>query len=102
MIDIEVKKEGKVFTFLLKGRLNSDVSTSVKTKIAEHEKEADVIVLDFAELKYVSSAGLRVVLELHKEMKAINKSVMLVNVNRDTMEIFESTGLSKFLNIQNG
>ena len=101
MIDIEIKKEGKVFTFLLKGRLNSDVSLDVKTKIAEHEKDADLIVLDFAELEYVSSAGLRVVLELYKEMKALNKSITLTNVSQDNMEILESTGLSKFINIQN-
>lgn len=102
MIDIEIKKEGKVITFLLKGRLNSDVSLDVKKRIAEHEKEADVIVLDFAELKYVSSAGLRVVLELYKEMKVLNKSITLTNVSQDNMEILESTGLSKFINIQNG
>lgn len=102
MIDLERKKEGNVITFLLKGKLNSEVVQEVREQIKKVESDADIIKLDFSDLKYISSAGLRVILEIHKDMKASNKSLILTNVDPGNMDILEATGLTKFLNIQNG
>ena len=101
MINVERKKEGNAIVFLLKGKLNSEVVQEVRAQIKKVESGTDVIKLDFTDLKYVSSAGLRVILEIHKDMKASNKSLVLTNVDPGNMDILESTGLTKFLNIRN-
>lgn len=102
MIDIDTKIDGKQTTFCLKGKLNSDVANEVKEKVKEVEDQSDEIILDFKELLYVSSAGLRVILEVHKDMKEKNKVLTITNVDAGNMEILDATGLSKFLNIKNG
>lgn len=102
MINVETKKDGNAITFLLKGKLNSEVAQGVQEQIKDVESDAEIIKLDFSELKYISSAGLRVILEIHKDMKARNKSLILINVDSGNMDILEATGLTKFLNIQNG
>jgi len=56
------------------------------------------LVLDFGGVTYISSIGLRVLLELHKKMK--EQGVMeLTNVTEDVMKIFKMTGFNNILTI---
>ena len=50
-------------------------------------------------IEYISSAGLRVVLKLHKKMTAQGGQLKLINVNDMIMEIFTMTGMDSFLEI---
>lgn len=52
-----------------------------------------VIILDFAECDYVSSAGLRVLLATFKQMTADNGSMKLTNVGENFRDVLENTGL---------
>lgn len=54
------------------------------------------LVLDFSETKYVSSAGLRVVLKLAKE----NPNFKVINVSVEVYDIFEMTGFSTIIKIE--
>ncbi|MDR2738985.1 MAG: STAS domain-containing protein [Treponema sp.] len=58
------------------------------------------IQLDFKQLVYVSSAGLRVLLLGEKTAKAKGGTMRLVNVSPEIQEIFEMTGFSEILNIE--
>lgn len=75
------------------------------TTAPEFEKEIDALtdatdlVLDFAGVEYISSAGLRVVLKAQKMMNAQGK-MKLTNVNDDVMEVFDITGFIDILDIQ--
>ena len=51
-------------------------------------------------LEYISSAGLRVILMLHKKLAGINGRLKLINVNDMIMEIFTMTGMDSFLEIE--
>lgn len=66
---IEVKRMEDKLTLKLKGRL--DTTTAPKLEEALKNSLADVTELrmDFLELEYLSSAGLRVLLAASKEMK---------------------------------
>ena len=98
-MNITKKLENGVLTVEMEGRLDTGTAPQ-----AEKELEADVaaaqqLVIDMSALQYVSSAGLRLILKLHKTMK--EKGGMVVkNVNESIMEIFDMTGFTSILAIE--
>ena len=57
------------------------------------------IVLNFANVEYLSSLGLRMLLELQKKVSE-KGSLKVLNVNDSIMEIFEVTGFANILDIE--
>lgn len=81
------------------GRLDTVTAPELEREIQAIISELSELVFDFADLEYISSAGLRVLLAAQKAMKA--KGEMIVrNVNDTVLEIFEVTGFSDILTIQ--
>ena len=54
-------------------------------------------MLDFKNLEYISSAGLRVLLGAHKAMKG---NLIVKNANQTLMEVFDITGFADILTIE--
>ncbi len=99
---MEIKKttsEG-IVTIALKGRLDTTTTPSLEAELKESVFDiASGLVLDCAELEYVSSAGLRVILAAQKAMNKQGKMV-IKNVNDTIMEVFEITGFIDILTIE--
>lgn len=99
---IETKTEGNKVVISVDGRLDTNTS-------ADLEKELDKVLtggrknllLDFSKLSYISSAGLRVLLSTQKRANDLMSTLVLRNVNPSVMEVFELTGFSEFLTIEN-
>jgi len=83
----------------LVGRLDTITAPELERELKDVLPDARELVLDFAGLEYISSAGLRVLLSAQKIM-AKQGEMRLVNVNETIMEIFEVTGFSEILTIQ--
>ena len=62
-------------------------------------ENAEQLILDMKDLKYISSAGLRLLLSLHKKMSQ-KGGMVIKNVNDTNMEILEFTGFRDILNIE--
>lgn len=98
-MNINITENGTIFTFHIEGRIDTTTSPELEKAIGEVIDNAESIVLDFCDVEYISSAGLRVLLMTHKLMS--KKSGMEIkNVSNDIMEIFEVTGFSDILNIK--
>lgn len=85
------------------GRLDLDSAvqygTTIKDSIEDSEETITELVLDFAEISFISSYGLKVVLELYKIMQ--EQGVMrLTNVSEQVKNAFGLVGFDKFLDIQ--
>ena len=52
-----------------------------------------MIILDFAECDYVSSAGLRILLATFKQMKVAKGGMELTNVGENFKDVLQNTGL---------
>lgn len=84
----------------LSGRLDTTTAPEFQqTLLSEIEGGKDV-VLDFCELAYVSSAGLRALLTGQKALLAKNQSMCLRNVSDEIMDVFHMTGFSDILTIE--
>jgi anti-anti-sigma factor len=92
------ESEGKAELGLF-GRLDTTTAPGLQKEIMEQIEAGRSVTLDFKELKYVSSAGLRVLLMGEKAAKAKDKSMKLINVSADIMEVFDMTGFTNVLNI---
>ena len=55
-----------------------------------------MLILDFKDVNYVSSAGLRVLLSLQKKMM-VKGEMKLINVNEAVSDVFEVTGFDEIL-----
>ena len=85
----------------LSGRLDTITSPQLEDEINRNAfDEIETVTLNMRALEYISSAGLRVVLKLHKKMTAQGGQLKLINVNDMIMEIFTMTGMDSFLEIE--
>ena len=95
---IDLKKEDNKLTIKLDGKLDTNTSPDLDAKISELEGVEEVII-DMKKLDYISSAGLRVLLSMQKVMNKQGK-MTITNVCSNVMDIFEVTGFSDILDIE--
>ena len=85
----------------LSGRLDTITSPQLEEEINRNSfDEIEMVTLNMRGLEYISSAGLRVILMLHKKLAGTNGKLKLINVNDMIMEIFTMTGMDSFLEIE--
>ena len=99
MLNIKKTVEDGKANYALEGRLDTITSPELEKALKEHLDGLSSLVLDFAALEYISSAGLCVLLSTQKVMSRKGE-MKLVNVNETIMEIFEVTGFTDILTIE--
>lgn len=83
----------------IEGRLDTTTAPQLEAALAEIPAEVTELVLDMAQLEYVSSAGLRVILSAQKKMSKLG-GMKLVSVCDTVMEVLEITGFADILTIE--
>ena len=97
-MNITVDKNDLTFTIHAAGWLDTEAAPALGAEIDKIEK-AEAIVLDFKELEYISSSGLRQVVSAYKKAKAMEADFSVINVNKDVMEVFKLTNLDSRIHI---
>lgn len=98
-MNISKVQEGTSLRIALEGRLDTTTAPQLENVFKESLSNITSLVLDFAALSYISSAGLRVILSAIKIMKK-QGSMVVKNVNETVMEVFDITGFSDMLDIE--
>lgn len=93
------KNFSDVNTIVLSGRLDTVTAPQLEAALEKILSNSDTLVLDMANLEYISSAGLRVILKAQKVMNT-KGTMKLIHVGESIMEVFDITGFSDFLNIE--
>ena len=96
---IEIKKIDEQTIIEIAGRLDTNTAPTLEKAINEDVADAKNLVLDFKDIEYISSAGLRVLLGAQKKMQQIG-SMKLINVGEAVMEVLEMTGFADILVIE--
>lgn len=98
---MEIKiNHGEVFTIALVGRLDTVTSKELLEAFAKEEVKEDLLILDMKELEYISSAGLRALLAIKKELAEKNKVLEIHNLNNICKEVFKVTGFGNILTVK--
>ncbi len=98
-MNINAIKEGKNLKVELEGRLDTTTAPQLEADLKQNMADCENLVMDFAKLEYISSAGLRVLLAAQKVMNKQGK-MTIKNVNESIMEVFEITGFADILTIE--
>ncbi|MBE5969680.1 MAG: STAS domain-containing protein [Lachnospiraceae bacterium] len=91
--------DGSKLCVKVEGRLDTTTAPELEGELKASLDGIDNLELDFSNLEYLSSAGLRVLLATQKTMNAQGKMVVK-NVNDTIMEVFEVTGFVDILTIE--
>ena len=90
----------KELTLAIEGRIDTITSQELDEEINEELANFDSVIMDFSDLEYISSAGLRVLIATQKKLKADNIPFIIRNVNDTVGEIFRMSGFDKILKIE--
>ena len=94
---INVERDYELVTLEITGRLDTTTAPNLEAVINELSEDTKELVFDMAELEYISSAGIRVLLAAYKKMN-LNQGIMRIEKANDIVhEVFEMTGLSPML-----
>lgn len=91
---------GENLTIALSGRLDTVTSKELLESYAKEEVKEDLVILDMKNLEYISSAGLRALLAIKKELAEKGKSFEIHNLNNICKEVFKVTGFGNILTVK--
>ncbi len=96
---LEKISNGSDLTVKIIGRLDTTTAPQLDSFLRDSLAGVTSLLLDFSELEYLSSAGLRVLLATQKTMNK-QGSMVIKNVNDTIMEVFDITGFVDILTIE--
>ncbi|RKY61262.1 MAG: anti-anti-sigma factor [Candidatus Neomarinimicrobiota bacterium] len=93
-MQVKIEKIENIYIFSIEGNLDSNTAGDLEKKlIPVIDPNNTRFILDFSELNYISSAGLRVLLSAAKKLNQFRGKLILCSVKKDIKEVFEIAGL---------
>ncbi len=100
MLEITEIKTPPIITLELKGRMDAITSDqldgTISTLLAQRETQ---FVIDFSQLEYISSSGLRVLLMAAKKLKNADGQLILCSLHDQIKTICDISGFSSIFSI---
>lgn len=99
-MNIQVEHIGEITIIPLEGRLDGNNAGAAEAvflgQLAEGKGQ---FIFDFAELQYISSAGLRVILVAAKKLRASKGRMICASLTEQVFDVFEMSGFTSILEI---
>lgn len=94
--EIEQKRINGTVIVQIKGRMESGPLDRITQTILDEMVGTDRkhLILDFSELRYISSLGIRMILDVKMNLQKRNKEMALVGVTSSILQVFHLLGLS--------
>jgi len=100
-MDIIVCTKDDLDIVAIVGRLDSETSSKLEDWANEFiDSPKNNIIMDFNQLDYISSAGLRVIFNMSKVMKKFSYKFSICNAQDHVREVFEISGFTMIFNIE--
>ena len=99
-MEISIKEVGSVTVLGFSGNLDTSTAPEAEDKInGLMEGGASKILINFENLNYISSAGLRVLLATAKKMMTTGGELKICSLNKTVQEVFDISGFSTILSL---
>ena len=100
MSAIYAEQKDGVSVLNIKGRVDASTSSQIHEKIMDEiEKGTNSMLVNFSDVSYVSSAGLRVFIYASKTLSSKSGTFSICSLNKNIEKIFEISGLLKIFPI---
>lgn len=96
---VNLEKKDSVLTVKVTDRLDTTTAPDLEREVLGNLDGVEELILDFSELVYISSAGLRVLLIFMKRMNE-QGSMKVIGVNDEVNQVFQITGFDGILTIE--
>lgn len=98
-MQISTRTSNDIYIVAIAGSLDSATAPEAQKSLDGVLAGAKKVVLDFSDLDYISSAGLRVLLGAAKKLRASAGTFGMFGLNQSVREVFEISGFSSILSI---
>lgn len=99
-MEIKIDSNGTEKIVKIEGRLDTTTAPQLEKELADQFEGTKKLVLDFENLQYISSAGLRVLLSTQKKINAQGASMVIRNANDMIMDVLDVTGFLDILTVE--
>ena len=100
-MNITIKEENQQLVATLEGDLNNMASTKAERDLSPLMERNDCdIVLDCAALNYISSSGLRILLNIFKHARVSGRQAILRHLSNDIEEVFRISGFLQLFKVE--
>ena len=99
-MEVKFNKQDSTLTVVISGNIDTVTAPELDVQLQENIPGIKDLVLDFAAVDYISSAGLRVILMANQQMEDVDGNMTVKNVNEDVRDVFEMTGFDSLLNLE--
>jgi len=99
-LDVEVRQEPGAVVLDLRGEINGLAMEALNEAYAKAEaKDPEVVLLNFAQVDYINSTGIALIVGLLGRARASNRRLLACGLSEHYVEIFNITRLSDFMNV---
>ena len=99
-MEVLVKKEDKAFIVAVKGKMDATTAPEFEDKMNELIAQGEnCFIIDFSDLTYISSAGLRSVLASAKKLKSTKGKLLFASINGSVKNVFDISGFALIFEI---
>lgn len=101
-MNITINEQAGRLVAALAGDLDNVASTQAKRGLEPVFERTDCdIVIDCTQLNYISSSGLRIILDIFKHTRSNGHKAILRNLSEDVREVFDFSGFLQLFTIEN-
>ena len=96
-MQISTRTSNDIHIVAINGSLDSTTSPEAQKSLDAVVAGARKVALDFSQLDYISSAGLRILLGVAKQLRAKGGTLGMFGLNQSVREVFDISGFSSIL-----
>lgn len=97
---ITENKTSNSLELVIGGRLDTSTAPELEAKLKQIDKDVQTLYLNLANIQYISSAGLRVVLLAHKLMLPTGGKMIIRQPSAFCKQVLSATGMDSILTVE--
>lgn len=96
---VNIRSDNDIVIIEIDGKIDNKTAPDVQMQALSATKTASKVILDLTQVSFLSSAGLRVLLLLYRQIKAANGQIALVGVSDEIKDVMTVTGFINFFTL---